>query len=369
LIGLRNHLRERDIRGRSFKVSMVAAALLATAVAAALMVRTVQQHKIARQLKIDTRSGVDEEGFVTIGGVRQWVQIRGEDRNNPVLLIVHGGPGVSLMAYTSLFRKWERHYTIVQWDQRGDGKTFGANPLPKTEDMKIVRVADDGVGLTEYLRRRLHKDRVVLLGHSWGGAVALTMVQARPDLFSAFIATGFVVSEEADWKAGYHLLVDRARQDGNSRAVSELNEIGPPPYRSKAAVRIRSRWIAAYDHGAEKRLVRRAWRMALFAPNYSIKDIWDFFAAMRFSERTAGKWLYEFDARRLNGQVNVPVYFLEGDRDFTTPIPIVRTYLDGINAPAKHFIVLPGCGHSALITDPDLIETVLVGQVRPAISQ
>jgi pimeloyl-ACP methyl ester carboxylesterase len=269
------------------------------------------------------------------------------------------------MAYTPLFRDWERNFTVVQWDQRGDGKTFGGNPRPSLDDMRISHIAQDGIALTEYLRRRLHQDRIVLLGHSWGGAVALTMVHDRPDLFCAFVATGFIVSERDDWRAGYGVLLRRARQDHNAQAVSELTAIGPPPYATGAAARTRGRWISHYDHRAERRLVRRAWKMALLAPNYSLKDIWDFFAAMRFSAGTAGKWLDDFDARKLGNHIAVPVWFLEGDRDFTTPIPIVRDYFDRLSAPEKHFVVLPGSGHSALLTDPDEIGEILERQVRP----
>lgn len=341
------------------------AALLVAVLVAALGFRAVRQHQIARQLAITAPGGIVEEGFVPLGGIRQWVQIRGEDRRNPVLLIVHGGPGVSLMAYTMLFRGWEKYFTVVQWDQRGDGKTFGANPRPSLREMQIPRVAQDGVALADYLRRKFHQRRIILLGHSWGGTVALEMVHARPDLFSAFVATGFIVAQLPDWQSGFRLLLDRARQDGNARAVAELTAIGPPPWDRRGPGRIREKWLTYYDHRAEHHLVRRAWHRALLAPNYSLKDIWDFFAAIRFSEQTAGRWLHDFDARRLGAQIAVPVFFLEGDRDFSTPIPIVRRYFDGLSAPRKDFIVLPGSGHSALLTDPDQIGDILAKRVRP----
>jgi pimeloyl-ACP methyl ester carboxylesterase len=359
---------ERTIRGRLFRFGVIALMLLVTAVATALAARIVLQRRIAASLAITSPNGISEAGFVRIGGIRQWVQIRGEDRRNPVILIVHGGPGVSLMAYTPLFRGWEKRFTVVQWDQRGDGKTFGGNRRPTLDEMRIANIARDGVELADYLRHRLGKDRVLLLGHSWGGAVALTMVQARPDLFSAFVATGFIVAEQPDWKSGHEVLLERARRDRNSRAVSELEAIGPPPYRNDAAERLRGKWTSYYDHRGEKRLVRLAWRKALTAPNYSLKDIWDFFAAMHFSQATAGKWLDAFDARALGSHIAVPVWFLEGDRDYTTPIPIVRDYFDRLTAPRKQFVVLPGSGHSALLTDPDEIGEILDRQVRPAVT-
>lgn len=112
---------------KSIRASLLCiAGLLIVVVAAGLGFRAYRQHLAAEALAIRSPNGVQEGGFVVIGSIQQWVQIRGEDRNNPVLLFVHGGPGSSTLPISSGWQPWEKYFTVVQWDQRGTGRTYGA---------------------------------------------------------------------------------------------------------------------------------------------------------------------------------------------------------------------------------------------------
>jgi len=166
------------------------AGILIVVAAAGLGFRAYRQHLAAETLAIRSPKGVQEGGFVDIGGIKQWIQIRGEDRDNPVLLFVHGGPGGSSWPMSSGWRPWEKHFTIVQWDQRGTGRTYGAAGDTLAPTMTLERMTQDGVELAEHLRTHLHKDRIVLVGHSWGSFLGIHMVKQRPDLFSAYVGTG-----------------------------------------------------------------------------------------------------------------------------------------------------------------------------------
>ena len=130
---------------------------------------------------------IHEESFVRIGGIEQWITIRGENRNNPVLLLLHGGPGdaTNPWGYAG-FRNWLKYFTLVQWDQRGAGRTFGRNGADAASTITIDRMVQDGVELTELLSKRLQKDKIVLVGHSWGsilGAVSYTHL-TLPTIYS-----------------------------------------------------------------------------------------------------------------------------------------------------------------------------------------
>jgi pimeloyl-ACP methyl ester carboxylesterase len=161
--------------------------------AAGLGFRAYRQHLAAETLAIRSPAGVQEGEFVDIGGIKQWVQIRGEDRDNPVLLFVHGGPGGTTLPISSGWRPWEKHFTVVQWDQRGAGRTYGAAGDTLGPTMTLERMTQDGVELAEYLRIHLHKDKIVLVGHSWGSFLGIHIVKQRPDLFYAYVGTGQVV--------------------------------------------------------------------------------------------------------------------------------------------------------------------------------
>src|SRR5229473_2750970 len=124
---------------------------------------------------------IDRVLFVPLGGLEQWISIRGEDRSNPVLLVVHGGPGEAQWPAADIFKPWEKAFTVVQWDQRGTGHTYGRYG-EKTPDVTLDRISKDGVELAAYLCRELHKKKIIVLGHSWGSLVAVHMVQLRPEL-------------------------------------------------------------------------------------------------------------------------------------------------------------------------------------------
>lgn len=148
------------------------------------------RRRTARDYAISTPNGIQEDRYVTLGGIEQWISIRGEDRNNPVILLVHGGPGdaTSLYGY-ALLRSWFKRFTVVQWDQRGAGRTYERDG-PSTPMVTIDRIVQDGIELSDSLRRELKKDRIVVVGHSFGSIVGLEMVKARPDLYYAFVGTG-----------------------------------------------------------------------------------------------------------------------------------------------------------------------------------
>jgi len=132
-------------------------------------------------------NAVDEKQFVSIGGIEQWVTIEGQDRKNPVLLLLHGGPGAAMSPFdASLFSQWRQKFTVVQWDQRGAGRTYTKNGgVAIAPTMTIDRMVKDGLELSEFLAKHLQKETIILVGSSWGSILGIYMTKARPDLFCA----------------------------------------------------------------------------------------------------------------------------------------------------------------------------------------
>lgn len=358
-----------DLGMRPFplRASWLLTLLLVVSAGAAIGYRAWRQHEAAVALAIHSPNGIQEERFVEIGGIEQWVQIRGEDRDNPVILLLAGGPGNSLVPLTPVFTAWETPFTVVQWDQRGAGKTYGRNPDGQGP-MTIDRMVRDGIELTEYLLGHLHKERLVLLGHSWGTMLGVLMVEARPELFSAYVGTGQVVAKQEKEEILYAELMERLKADGDEEGIAALEEIGPPPYRSQADLLVERKVSERYDTPAEQNLESDLTPVVLFAPGYSVRDLLAFLRGSKF----AGDALYAetlgFDARRLDRRFEVPFFIFNGDRDSVTPAPLARDYFETIEAPVKEFIVLEGGGHSALLTMPDVFLAELVARVRPLVS-
>lgn len=125
-----------------------------------------------------------------IGGVEQWISVRGDDRSNPVFLELHGGPGASTAIFGPRTRSWEKHFTLVRWDMRGTLKTLGHNGPQGQGEMTFERIYADAVEVTDHVRTRLGADKVVLLGHSYGSAFALRLARASlPERYSAYVGT------------------------------------------------------------------------------------------------------------------------------------------------------------------------------------
>jgi pimeloyl-ACP methyl ester carboxylesterase len=318
----------------------------------------------AKDYAITTPNGIDEAKFVTIGGIQQWISIRGEDRNNPVILFLHGGPGdvTSLWAYAG-FRTWLRQFTVVQWDQRGAGRTLGKNGTSIGPTMTVDRMVKDGIELSELLRATLKQPKIILVGHSWGSVLGVYMAKARPDLFYAYVGTGQVAAGPATNNAAtYRELLQEAERRGDRVAVRELQQAGPPP----SGGRVQHKWANLYEHA--DMFLNSTFGAALFAPGYSIKDINDWFDGQGFS----GEHLIpQFDAAdaALGGTFQLPVFVFQGAEDFTTSTSLARQWVGGINAPRKAFVPIEGGGHFAVFTQTDVFLKELVDRVLPLVQR
>jgi pimeloyl-ACP methyl ester carboxylesterase len=345
---------------------LVIGALAVTVVVAvaALGYRAWRQHENAQMLAITRPNGIDEAQFVHLGGIDQWIRIRGEDRSNPVLLVLAGGPGNSLIPLTSVFRSWESQFTVVQWDQRGAGKTYGRNGIHE-DPMTIERMRDDGVELTQYLLERLDKPKLVLLGHSWGTVLGVMMVKAHPELYYAYVGTGQVVGKEEKEEILYAALMEKVRRANDDDGVAKLTAIGAPPYKSQADLLVEREVSERYDIAAERDLEETLRPVVLFAPDFSMADIYSMLQGSTFAANALYREVLGYDARRLGLDFAVPFFVFNGDRDLVTPADLAAQYVATIDAPQKQFVTLEGGGHSAMLTMADVFLNELVARVRP----
>ncbi len=342
--------------------------LLAVVVVLALAVlgyRAWRQHENAQALAIHTPNGIEEAEFIRIGDIDQWVQIRGEDRNNPVILFMHGGPGSSESVLSSLFRPWEKYFTVVMWDQRCAGKTFARNGAASCKGMSIESVAHEGIELAENLRHHLHKRKIIALGHSWGTMIGVRMVKERPDLFSAFVATGLVVSIPEKEPVIYAGTMARLRAAHAEDGIKALEAVGPPPYKTQKGIEVEREWSERYDIPSERDLFSNMTPVAAFAPGWSLWDIHAMLHAPEYAEEQTFDATANYDARKLGLKFDLPVFVIEGAQDNITPAGLAKNYFDTVQAPHKEFAIIPNAGHSAVLTQPNAFLRVLVTRVRP----
>jgi pimeloyl-ACP methyl ester carboxylesterase len=332
-----------------------------------LAYRAYRQHEGEKALAIATANGIDEAMFVPIGGIEQWITIRGRDRNNPVLLILHGGPGGATSTFALNTLGWESDFTIVQWDQRGAGKTFGRSGRVGA-DVTIERMAQDGLEVAEYVRQHLHKPRIVLLGVSWGTILGVQMAKLRPDLVYAYVGTGQVVNQRDNNALAYTQLLAEARRRHDARALRELEAIGPPPWDDVSKLGVRSRWAQAYEAGVPS--TPRVLAIELLAPRTTLFDFRDWVNGFLTSQEhflhddMSGPFM-NVDLPALGTDFAVPVFVFQGADDNVTPAKLAGKYVESISAPQKQFVLIPGAGHLAMTTKSEEFLKLLLERVRP----
>jgi len=320
----------------------------------------------ATQFAIAAPKGIDEGSFVTLGGIEQWVTVRGQDRDNTVLLFLHGGPGDVTNPWAfALFARWEKHFTVVQWDQRGAGRTLRKSGPKVAPTITVDRIVQDGIELAEHLRKRLGKDKIVVVGHSFGSIIGVLMARARPDLFLAYVGSGQVADERRNYSVAYDALLNKARAVGDQAAVDELTRVGPPPYKSGEGYGVQRKWSNAFE-GADQFLLGTI-GLTLVAPGNSVQDLNDDVDGQMLSAERLVPQTKSMGPKELGLEFAIPVFFFQGAEDFTTPTELARQYLESIKAPRKAFVAIAGGGHFAVFMKFDQFLKELVSRVgRPA---
>jgi pimeloyl-ACP methyl ester carboxylesterase len=178
-------------------------------------------HRIAEARRIVTPNGIERREKVRIGGIEQWVSIRGVDPRNPVLLLVHGGPGYVEMPMSWWYaRGWEEYFTVVQWDQRGAGKTYLLNdPVKVAPTLTMERMVADTEEIIDWLRRELGKKKIFVIGHSWGSYLGFQVAVRHPDWLHAYIGVGQLSNGPESERLGWKQARDAAQRAGNDDAV------------------------------------------------------------------------------------------------------------------------------------------------------
>ncbi len=308
---------------------------------------------------------IDRTAFVQLGGIDQWISIRGDDRANPVLLIVHGGPGEAQWPQAEIHKQWENAFTVVQWDQRGAGHTFGRYGT-NTPDVTLDHISKDGVELAVYLCHELGKKKIIVLGHSWGSLVATRMVQMRSDLFAAYVGTGQVASWMAMVTIQYDLLLAKARREGNQAIVKELEAIGRPGptnadhFNFLNKYHFRSLW-APSDQEWLQHLRSQTAELKAREPE-QFKNLED---GMQFTGEHVLPDQIATNLPKTACYIHTAYFVIQGQDDIISPTQAAVDYFKCIKAPKKELMLIPNAGHFAFMTASDKFLEALTSKVRP----
>ena len=271
---------------------------------------------------------VNEQAFVQIGGIEQWISIRGDSRDNPVILMLHGGPGVSNAPFAPAFRPWEKDFIVVEWDQRGAGRTFGRTGAEGSGALSIDRLVQDGIELTQHLRSRLQKEKVILLGLSFGSVLGLKMAKDASGVVRGASVGQFVNAAEAT-RSGT-LTLAQARAIGNSEAIRALEAVRPPPWPDVDAQR--GEGGQADDEGRRSGEQDERSGHVQEPSDFSDADLKNLAAGM--ADEPLVRDGMAFDARALGTRFPSP-FSSSRARTTSTRRQLVRRWFDNLTAPAR----------------------------------
>ena len=310
-------------------------------------------------LKKKPKKAVGIEEYVLINGIHQYLFHSGTTDENPVLLFLHGGPGSAASLFAHAFQdKWEELFTVVHWDQRGTGKTLTKNPQSyPTLDVLLHDVLE----IVHYLKSRYHKQKIVLLGHSWGSVLGSLFIKGHPEEIAYYIGVGQVINKRASERLSYAKVKEAIVQANNQRDLKKLRALGDYPGEQldtqwlKKSLQLR-RLQGKYHLTAKSK--DSPLKTIVSSPLFQFSDL-----AALIKGNKANKELMTFsggfDLNAEPVEYQVPLYYIAGEHDWQTPVALTQDYVQRIKAPEKKVFIIPNAGHRPMIDQPALFLSLL----------
>jgi len=326
--------------------------------------------------QIRTENGISESFYYRIGGIDQFLNIRGNDRSNPVILVLHGGPGSPISFLASCWQKsLEKEYTLVNWDQRGSGRTAVADRRNKTPEVLGTDIfLSDLDELAEFLKDRFGQEKIYLLGHSWGTILGSLYVKSHPENIRAYIGVGQAVDMAEGEKLAKDTAILRAedkKDEGFREKVEHCYDIFTSVKESdmKNFMRLHAlcgRYLRSKGALSTGRMI---WN-AVTSPDFSGLDArWQTFMMFRQSRFLSQKAplmhsVLEFRMADTGLSYETPVIFISGDGDWVTPYPLIRNLVKSIKAPSKEMILIENAGHNCYLDRPEAFSKALMKALK-----
>ncbi|GAC1588442.1 MAG: alpha/beta hydrolase [Sphingomicrobium sp.] len=332
---------------------------------------TNKAKEVVRDLeRIVAPSGIQESYKTSIGGIDQWLNVRGQDQANPIILFVHGGPASPLTpAIWQFQRPLEEYFTMVNWDQRGAGKTYGeADPKDIGDSIHIARYVDDAIEVAEYIKKRYHKKKIILMAHSWGTVVGMSAALKRPDLFYAYVGIGQVISSRENERISFEYALEQAKAHDNAAALKEMESIAPYPGDqpiTRERIIIARKWPQYYGGlSAFRNASSYYFDAPLLSPEYDEANIRAIDEGSLF---TLGKILPEFVSVDFSNihTFPIPVVMFMGRHDYTTPTAPTAAWLAKLHAPYMQGVWFEHSAHMIPWEEPGKMLVSLLKYVRP----
>ncbi|WNG62911.1 lysophospholipase [Archangium gephyra] len=326
---------------------------------------------IAELRKIVAPEGLERTEKLRIGGIDQWVSVRSRDPRNPVLLVLHGGPGWVAMPTSWYFAHgWDEFFTVIQWDQRGAGKTYVANdPATVAPTLTVERMHADAEELVKWARKTFGKEKIFVLGHSWGSILGLTLAERHPEWLHAYIGVGQGIDARESERRGWTWTMEQARAAKNEEAIRDLESIAPYAVGDKPLpvkdVLLQRRWLNFFG-GAAYRRPNASFEAAAvnLSPEYTDEEVRQVWTAEEFSVERLLSAILTADLKHVK-RLKTPLILFLGRHDHNVSAAVAAEWFAGVKAPSKKLVWFEQSAHELMAEEPGKVLLSLVRDVRP----
>jgi len=301
-----------------------------------------------------------EKNFIEIGGIRQGFFIRAENPENPIILLLHGGPGspeLPMIIPYEVSERLEKYFTVCYWDQRGAGMSFSNSIDPTT--MTTAQMVEDTRQMTEYLQRRFNQEKIYLIGHSWGSYLGVKTIEKYPENYMAYIGIGQVSNQIESEKLAYDYMLQHAMEINDELAVSNLqkfdkNATDLPTNFDYMTVRssLMNKYGIGFAHEKTISMMDMA-KIILFFKGYTLSEKAKYLKGMMLSQTTVWNDVVEDNLFESSTIFQVPVYITQGKYDYQVSHTLAREWFDKIEAPQKAFFTFENSAHGVIIEEPE----------------
>ncbi|MCD7898749.1 MAG: alpha/beta hydrolase [Bacteroides sp.] len=312
-------------------------------------------------------NSLSEKNWLDIGGISQGFFIRSENLENPVILFLHGGPGspeLPLIMATETSERLEKYYTVCYWDQRGAGMTYSAETPP--ESMSVGQFVEDTREMTEYLRKRFGKNKIYLMGHSWGSYLGVKTIEKYPEYYFAYMGIGQVTDQLLSEQLAYNYMMNQARETGDEKALNQLSKFDPnaPGFPTQEyLMNARTLYMNKYGIGIthEPYSMFSLFSDVIMFKGYTLSDKVGYAKGSLFSLENAFYHVINDKLSDSSTSFRIPVYVVHGLYDYQVSYTLARKWLESIDAPDKRLYTFEYSAHSPNMEEPEkFVETVRV---------
>lgn len=281
--------------------------------------------------KIDAQAisnAIDTSLYVTIGGIKQYIKVKGNNVENPILLYLHGGPGAAVSNHADkVTALLETDFTVVHWDQRGSGKTKANTPQAESITLEVMQ--NDASEMLQYLLNTYHKKKIYLVGNSWGSMLGFYLAANYPKQIQAYFAVSPVINN----LKSQQLLKDSLVQyfKNKKEALEELEEI-KIPHQSAEDITLLYKWQSAME--------------GYTMNTQEYEGLLEYFKIWEKQWMPLFKELYGIDVTQQFNNLECPVYIMAGKQDVTANFKLTEDYYKFLKAPKKNMFVFDTAGHN-----------------------